>query len=137
MKHLFKIILLMLLPTLFLASRCSHTAENTDVVSIGYHSDDCQDCNTLKEKMKTMNSKFASEPIVFIKYDKTNASTIKDAQDELKQWGMLDVAKKDDGLKYVILYNARTKEKISQINYDDDEQQMATKIEEALRKVKR
>ncbi len=84
-----------------------------------------------------MNSKFARDPIVFIKYDKTSTSTINDAQDELKQWGMLDVAKKDDGLKYVILYNARTKEKITQINYDDDEQQVAAKIEEALRKIKR
>jgi thiol-disulfide isomerase/thioredoxin len=137
MKHLLKITLLMLVPTLFLASRCSHTAENTDVIYIGYHSDACADCNTLKDKMKKMNSKYANEPIVFLKFDKTKASTVKDAEQEISKWGMLDVAKKDDGLKYVILYNAFTKEKIVLINYDDSEEIIASKIDGALKKAKR
>ena len=88
--------------------------------------------NTLKAKMKKMNMKFFSSPIVFIKYDKTNAATQKKAEKELTKWGMLEVARRDDGLKYVILYRADTKEKLEQINYDDDIEVMEGKIRQAL-----
>lgn len=137
MKNFLKIIVLFLLPIAFLLSGCSHTIEDTDVISIGYHSDDCQDCNILMKKMKKMNVKYSSDPIVFIKYDKTSSSTLKEANEEVQKWGMLDTAKKDDGLKYVILYNALTKERIAKINYDDSEESIAAKIDEALKQSER
>ncbi len=109
-----------------------HEAKKVNIISVGYHSDHCADCNALKAKMKKMNMKFLSSPIVFIKYDKTSVATQKKAEKELAKWGMLEVAKRDDGLKYVILYNATTQEKLGQINYDDDIQVMEEKIRQAL-----
>lgn len=87
--------------------------------------------------MKKMNSKYANEPIVFLRFNKTKASTVENAEHEISKWGMLDVAKKDDGLTYVILYNAFTKEKIAQINYDDSEEVIASKIDGEWKKAKR
>lgn len=118
---------------ILLSSASTHeVAKKANVISIGYHSDLCEECNALKAKMKKMNVKFFSSPIVFIKYDKTNPATQKKAEKELLKWNMLDVAKRDDGLKYVILYHAATKEKLDQINYDDDIQVMEEKIRQAL-----
>ena len=129
---MYKVLLFGFIGILFAAAAVVHEAKKVNVISIGYHADSCEDCNTLKAKMKKMNMKFFSSPIVFIKYDKTNAATQKKAEKELTKWGMLEVARRDDGLKYVILYRADTKEKLEQINYDDDIEVMEGKIRQAL-----
>jgi hypothetical protein len=108
------------------------SVENTQVISIGYHSDNCDDCNTLKSKMKSMNRKFIFSPIVFIKYDKTNANTKLTSEEKLKEWHMLEIAQRDDGLKYVILYDAKSKQTLKKIDYNDDADLIKSKIDQSL-----
>ena len=108
---------------------------NVKVISVGYHSDTCKDCNTLKAKMKKMNRKFLASPIVFIKYNKTTKKTQKKSEKKLKKWGMLDIAQKEEGLKHVVLYNATTKEAIVTLFYTDSVDELERKIREALTNV--
>jgi hypothetical protein len=112
------------------------TQKNVNVISIGYHSDNCADCNALKLKMKAMNRKFFFEPIVFIKYDKTNQNSKIRAERKLREWQMLSIAHRDDGLKYVILYAAKSKKVIQRINFDDKPDVIEVKIDDALRQAK-
>ena len=102
------------------------------VISVGYHSDTCEDCNTLKAKMKKMNRKFLTSPIIFIKYNKTNKKKQVKSERKLKKWGMLTIAKKEEGLKHVVLYNASTKEAIVTLFHTDSVDQLERKIKEAL-----
>ena len=102
------------------------------IISIGYHSDTCNDCNTLKAKMKKMNRKFLTSPIIFIKYNKTNKKKQVKSERKLKKWGMLNIAKKEEGLKHVVLYNASTKEAIVTLFHTDSVDQLERKIKEAL-----
>lgn len=132
MKYLSSILFLSIV---LLAGSC-HSQENTDVISIGFHSDSCADCNALKSKMKKMNRRFFASPIVFIKYDKTNAKTQQKAEEKLERWGMLETAQQVVGLKKVILFNARTKEKIVQLDYTDSVDELEQKITDALAKAK-
>jgi hypothetical protein len=111
--------------------------ERTQVISIGYHSDNCEDCNTLKSKMKSMNRKFFFSPIVFIKYDKTNANTKLAAEGKLDKWNMLEIAQRDDGLKYVILYDAKSKQTLEKIAYSDEVELIKSKIERTLAATKK
>jgi hypothetical protein len=128
LKKLFMSLLFLILIACF----SCHSQENTEVISIGFHSDDCDDCNVLKSRMKKMNRKFFTSPIVFIKYDKTNAKTQAKAEEKLKEWGMLEIAQEVSGLKKVILYDAITKEKIVQLDYLDSVKQLERKIRNAL-----
>lgn len=125
--------------TLLITAVCSSckSQQNTAVISIGYHSDNCDDCNVLKSKMKGMNRKFLLAPIVFIKYDKTTAKSKLLAEKKLAKWGILDMAKRDDGLKYVILYDRESKEKLERIDYNDDSATIELKIRKALEKAKK
>lgn len=111
-----------------------HSQENTKVISIGFHSDDCADCNALKSKMKKMNRAFFTSSIVFIKYDKTNAKSKAKSGAKLAKWGMLKIAQDVEGLKKVILYDAKTKAKIVQLDYTDSVDELERKIKEALEK---
>ncbi len=120
---------------ILVAGSC-HSQENTDVISIGFHSDNCADCNTLKSKMKKMNRKYFTSPIVFIKYDKTNAKTKAKAETKLAEWGMLEIASRVEGLKKVILYNAHTHKKVVQLEYDDSVEELEKKIDMALAQAK-
>ncbi len=131
MKSKFRILIFSLLLVFPLGS-CKGQ-KSTQVISIGYHSDNCQECNTLKAKMKVMNRKFLFKPIVFIKYDKTNDKTKASAEEELAEWGMLEIAQHDDGLKYVILYDSKSKKMLQTINYNDDVDLIKSKISQALK----
>jgi hypothetical protein len=112
------------------------TAKRTvKVISIGYHSDTCKECNVLKAKMKKMNRKFLTAPIVFIKYNKTNKKTQAKSEKKLKKWGMLSIAKKEEGLKHVVLYNAGTKEAIVTLYPADTVIELEKKIKGALASV--
>ncbi len=130
MKNFIAPILFLILITGF----SCHSQENTKVISIGFHSDDCTDCNTLKSKMKKMNRAFFTSAIVFIKYDKTNSKSQAKAEEKLKKWGMLETAQQVEGLKKVILYDAKTKEMIVQLDYSDSVDELKRKINSALEK---
>ncbi len=129
-----KILFIGLLIAIMVTGFSCHSQENTKVISIGFHSDDCVDCNALKSKMKKMNRTFFTSPIVFIKYDKTNAKSHAKAEEKLRKWGMLEIAQAVDGLKKVILYDAKTKEMIVQLDYSDSVEELERKIKEALEK---
>jgi hypothetical protein len=122
--------------TIFLVSQFKYdqniAKRNVKIISVGYHSDTCSDCNVLKAKMKKMNRKFLAAPIVFIKYDKTTKKTQSKSEKELKKWGILAIAQKEKGLKHVVLYNAKTKEPIVTLNYTDSTTELERKIKEAL-----
>ncbi len=122
---------LSLLILLVLSGFACRTKEDTRIISIGYHSDNCEDCNTLKSRMKKMNRVFLTASIVFIN-DKTTAKTKAKAEEKLKKWGMLEIAQKEGGLRKVIIYDALTKEKVAQLNYFDSEGELEKKIRRAL-----
>jgi hypothetical protein len=105
---------------------------NIKIISVGYHSDTCDDCNILKAKMKKMNRKFLTSPIIFIKYNKTTKKTQAKSEKKLKKWGMLTIAKKEEGLKHVVLYNAKTKEAIVTLFHTDSINNLERKIKDAL-----
>jgi len=111
---------------------CGNKTKDTKIISIGYHSDNCDECNTLKSKMKKMNRKFLLSPIVFIKYDYTTESTKIKAEKKLKKVRFLEIAQKEKGLKHVNLYNAKTKEKIVRLDYTDSVEVLEEKISDAL-----
>jgi hypothetical protein len=115
---------------------CGNSVKDTKIVSIGYHSNDCEDCNVLKSKMKKMNRKFFRTPIAFIKYDHTTARAKVKAEKKLQKFGMLAIAQKEVGLKHVVLYNAKSKEQIARLEFDDSPQILEKKIRDALRSVK-
>ncbi len=112
----------------------AQSKSKVEVISIGYHSDHCEECNELKSKMKRMNRKFAFSSIIFIKYDKTSEKTKRKAEKKLLEWGMLEIARRDDGLKYVILYDATTKEKIVRLGAEDSVEELERKISSTLKK---
>jgi hypothetical protein len=112
---------------------CSNKTEKTKIVSIGYHSDNCSDCNVLKTKMKKMNRKFLLSSIVFIKYDHTTDKSKKNAEKKLQKFGFLDIAKKEEGLKHVVLYHAKTKEQLVRLDYKDSIEILEGKISTALK----
>ncbi len=122
--------------TIFLVSQFKYdqniAKRNVKIISVGYHSDTCSDCNVLKAKMKKMNRKFLTAPIIFIKYDKTTKKTQTKSEKELKKWGVLSIAQKEKGLKHVVLYNAKTKESIVTLNYSDSTTDLEKEIKEAL-----
>lgn len=131
-KMKFTKLFLSLLAIISLTVFACHTQGNTKVISIGYHSDDCEDCNTLKSKMKKMNRMFLTSSIVFIKYDKTTTKSKSKAEEKLLKWEMLEIAQTEEGLKKVILYDASTKEKIVQLDYSDSIEVLENKIREVL-----
>lgn len=109
---------------------------NIKIISVGYHSDSCRECNILKSKMKKMNRKFLTSPILFIKYDKTTKKTREKSEKKLKKWGMLAVAKLEVGLKHVVLYDAKTKEPIATLYPSDLIDELERKIKNALNSIK-
>ena len=120
---------------MFLLASCAGQPEVTDrtrVISIGYHSEDCQECEELQGKMRRMNLRFALSPILFIKYDKTNPETIAASEARLDAIDMLGVAQRDDGLRKVILYDAASREQIDTIQASDPASLIRQKISDAL-----
>jgi hypothetical protein len=109
--------------------------ESTKVILVSFHSDNCLDCNELKGKLSRMGFKFTLSPIVFIIYDKTTELTKVQSEEKLKGAGIIDEARKDDGLRYAILYNAKTKAKISQIDALESEESIENKIKNALESI--
>lgn len=79
-----------------------------------------------------MNIRFAFAPILFIKYDKTTLETRAAAESRLETIGMLDIARRDDGLRKVILYDAQTRDQIDIIHASDPIQVIREKIAKAL-----
>jgi hypothetical protein len=113
---------------------CGNKTNDTKIVSIGYHSDNCDDCNTLKSKMKKMNRKFLLSPIVFIKYDHTTNKSKTKAEEKLQKLGFLEIAQKEEGLKHVVLYDSKSKEQIVRLDYNDSVEVLEQKISGALSK---
>ena len=130
-----KIIILIVSLSFIGLNTCSNKSKNTKIVSIGFHSDDCNECNVLKSKMKKMNRKFLLSPIVFIKYDHTSEKSKKRAEKKLKKIGFWEIAQQEKGLKHVNLYNAKTKEKIVRLNDTDSVEILEEKISNALSSV--
>jgi hypothetical protein len=131
MKHVLPVLLLSIL----VVSSCSgqpQVADRVRVISIGYHSEDCSECEVLQGRMRRMNWRFAFAPIVFIKYDKTNAETRAASETRLDEIGMLETALRDDGLRKVILYDARTGQTIDTIFASDPVGVIRQKIASAL-----
>jgi hypothetical protein len=114
----------------------STVTESTRVISVNFYSDNCLDCNDLKGKLIRMSFKFTLSPIVFLTYDKTSDKTKVDSEEKLKQAGIINEAHRDDGLRYAILYNAKTKEKLAQIDALDNETIIEDKIKNAIESVK-
>lgn len=110
---------------------------STRVVSIGYHSDACEECNTLKDKMKRMNLRYGWAAIVFVKYDQTTSATAAKAEAKLKKMGFYETAQADKGLRYVRLYDRSTQAQLAQINWDDTPDAIAEKIEQALKRTRK
>lgn len=110
--------------------------ENTKVIIVSFHSDDCSDCNVLKDKMNRMKFKFILSPVVFLVYDKTTDKTKVESESQLKLAGILEAARKDDNLRTAVLYNAKTKAKISQVEALDSEDIIENKIKNAVESVK-
>ena len=129
-----RIALITVVAALFLAG-CAGDPEVSSrirVISIGYHSDDCEECVVLEGKMRKMNLRFALSPIVFIKYDKTSETSRLAAEERLQAADMLAIAREEDGLRKVVLYDAKTREKIVAISPDDPVREIRSKIRDAL-----
>ena len=133
---------ILLLPLLLFglfSSACTFNStvnSNTKVIAVSFHSDTCQDCNELKAKMSKMSFKFTLSPVVFLVYDKTTDKTKVETEEKLKAAGIIDNARRDDGLRYAILYDAKTKAKIAQIEALDSEEVIENKIKNAIENAK-
>ena len=126
-----------LLLSLLLLSSCAGQPDvtaRTRVISIGYHSEECAECEVLQAKMRRMNIRFSLAPILFVKYDKTTEETRTAAESRLEAIGMLETARRDDGLRKVILYDAQTREQIDVILADDAVTVIRQKIADALKR---
>ena len=84
--------------------------------------------------MRRMNIRFGLAPILFVKYDKTTEETRAAAESRLEAIGMLETARRDDGLRKVILYDAQTREQIDVILADDAVPVIRQKIADALKR---
>ena len=126
-----------LLISLVLLSSCAGqpgVPDRTRVISIGYHSEDCVECEVLQGRMRRMNIRFAFAPILFIKYDKTTPESRAAAESRLETIGMLETARRDDGLRKVILYDARTRDQIDIIHASDPIPVIRRKIATGLKR---
>jgi len=83
-----------------------------------------------------MSFKFTLSPIVFILYDKTTDKSKVESEEKLKSASIIEQARKDDGLRFAILYNAKTKTKISEIDALESEEIIENKIKNAIESVK-
>lgn len=135
-KHmLLGLLIIVLLMALYMYINYNELDGSTEVIAIGYHDDACEECNVLKSKMMRINlvqGFLLQQPIVFIKYDKTSEDSRLNAEDKLHQAEMYEIAKRDNGLRYVILYDAETKETLDSLHWDDTPEELTRKVEAAI-----
>jgi hypothetical protein len=120
---------------LVMLGSCAGQPEVTDrtrVISVGFHSEDCAECEVLQGRMRRMNWRYAFAPIIFIKYDQTTDATRSASEERLRAVDMLEIARRDNGLRTVVLYDAQTRERISTITADDPVRTIRQKISSAL-----
>lgn len=98
---------------------------------VQFYSDKCTRCRELNHKMLKVNWLLGREPILFINYDQSNATTMEESEKKLQVWGLTQTVKKERRVSGLSVFDLKSKKKLIQMEANDE----VVKIESTLRKL--
>lgn len=101
---------------------------NTKWVAIQYERPNCQPCQRLEQKMHKIRWWFAQKPIVFIRYDRSQASNLT----QLKRSGFWQIATQDTSQAALVIYHRFSKKTALKLSSGLDWEVMQMKIDSLI-----
>ncbi len=110
-------------------------AAKADVIGMLFHADWCGSCKILDPKIESAEKEFAGKPILFSKFDLTDSETRATSAKLSKEIGMGPIFEKHGNRTgFFLLVDAKSKEVLSTITSIHTEDDIKSKINQALAK---
>jgi len=74
------------------------------------------------------------EPINFLTYDKSDTQSLAKSEKEIQPTGMLDLIRKQQDLRRLVLFDVKTKKVLLKIDYQEDTKTIESKIKNLLKR---